>query len=207
VSYQGSRLKAQGSKGKIFVVSGPSGSGKTTLVKKLLTDKPLKKILAKSVSFTTRPRRSGEVGGRDYVFINAAEFLRLRREKKILEWTRYLGYYYGTAREFAERRIKEGRHILLCLDKKGADRLKRLYPRSTVTIFILPPSIKTLRQRIKARCCKTRQEEIRARLRLARKEILLRSAYDYALVNDNLQQAQKALRALILQYAANSRRE
>jgi guanylate kinase len=189
-------------KGKIFVISGPSGSGKTTLVKKLLTDKSLKKILAKSVSFTTRPRRSGEAGGRDYIFVSAAEFLRLRREKKILEWTRYLGYYYGTAREFVERCIAEGRHILLCLDKKGADRIKRLYPRETATVFIIPPSIKALRRRIEARCRKTRRKEISARLRLAKAEVLLHKAYDYAVVNDDLRQAQNALRGIILEYVS-----
>ncbi|MFA5287672.1 MAG: guanylate kinase, partial [Candidatus Omnitrophota bacterium] len=83
----------------IFVLSGPSGSGKTTLRDLLLKDKALKKIFVKSISLTTRPARLGEKKGRDYFFINESTFRSLRKNKRILEWTRYLGYYYGTEKD------------------------------------------------------------------------------------------------------------
>jgi guanylate kinase len=124
--------------GRIFVVSGPSGSGKTTLLKRALAGKFLKKKFVKSVSITTRPKRSGEREARDYFFVKPLEFRRLNKAKKILEWTRYLGYYYGTKKEFLEERLIEGKHLALCLDHKGALRLKKLYPKNTVTIFVDP---------------------------------------------------------------------
>jgi guanylate kinase len=189
--------------GLIFVVSGPSGSGKTTLLKKLLKDGRLKKGLIKSVSFTTRPKRSGEKDRRDYFFITKERFRQKLKAKKILEWTRYLGYYYATPRDFVEKELKKSRQVLLCLDLKGALRIKEFYPKNTVLIFIIPPSLETLRERIRARCNKTKKEEIRERLKLAKRELLVSSSYDYCLVNKNLQQAAEKLRKIILKETHN----
>jgi guanylate kinase len=185
-------------KGLIFVVSGPSGSGKTTLLEKVLRDRKLKKGLIKSVSFTTRKARSQERDKRDYFFITEKEFKRKLRAKKILEWTKYLGYYYATPKDFVEKELKAGRHIILCLDLRGALKIKRLYPKNTVTIFILPPSLATLKTRIKGRCVKTKDEEIRQRLVLAREELSVCHKYDYCLVNKHLPQAIKQLRGTII---------
>lgn len=182
----------------IFVISGPSGSGKTTLLKELLKHKELKKRLIKSLSFTTRPQRQGEQNKRDYFFITKAEFKQRRQAKKILEWTRYLGYYYATPRDFLDKQLKKGKHIILCLDLKGALKIKRLYPKNTVTIFIMPPSLEALHNRIEGRCNKTKQEEIKQRLKLAREELLASRKYDYCLVNKNLSQAVKELQGIIL---------
>lgn len=183
----------------IFVVSGPSGSGKSTLLERLLQDKALSRRLVKSVSFTTRPKRSGEKNKKDYFFITPEQFSQERKAKKLLEWTRYLGYDYASSRDFIERQLRLGRHILLCLDWKGACRIKRLYPENTVTIFVLPPSLGILRHRIKQRCQKTTRREIQQRLQLARQEFTLARRYDYSLINKKLSQAARDLKAIILQ--------
>ena len=189
-------------KGLIFVLSGPSGSGKTTLRDTLLKDAKLKRKIFKSVSFTTRPRRTRERSKRDYFFISEADFLRAMKEKKILEWTRYLGYYYGTSKEFILRALSRGRNLILCLDLKGARKVKRLYPKNTVSIFVLVPSLKVLRSRIEKRCHKTSAKETCRRLELAAKEMKAAGSFDYRIVNNNLKQAVADLKGIILKAAA-----
>jgi len=185
--------------GKIFVISGPSGSGKTTLLKKVLLNKALQKRLAKSVSLTTRPKRSGERQGKDYFFVSPGEFRRLSKAKKILEWTRYLGYDYGTQKDFLEERLRKGKHLALCLDFNGVLALKRLYPENTVSIFIEPPSLNELRKRILGRCPKTKQEEVEKRVEIAVAELKNARKYDYLVKNKNLAQAQSRLKGIILE--------
>lgn len=188
--------------GLIFVISGPSGSGKTTLARNLLGDKTLEDKLARSISFTTRPRRSGEQAKKDYFFISDKRFKQEQRAKKILEWTKYLGYYYATPREFMERQLHKAKHVILCLDLKGAFTIKRQYPRNAVTIFVLPPSQDALLYRITARCHKTKEEEVRQRLALAQQELKACGRYDYCVVNKNLHQATKELKGIILKEIA-----
>jgi guanylate kinase len=185
-------------KGRVFVISGPSGSGKTTLRDALFREPKLKKILVKSISLTTRPKRSKEREGREYFFVSECNFQKQRSAKKILEWTKYLGYYYATPRGFVESRLKNNKSVILCLDLKGAMRLKRLYPRETVTIFIMPPSLEALRKRIEGRCHRTKRQEVFSRLKLAREELAAMSRYDYRLVNKNLTQAKEKLKKIIL---------
>jgi guanylate kinase len=180
------------------VISGPSGSGKTTLRDLLLKDNVFKKKFTKSVSFTTRRKRSLEASGRDYFFITEAEFRKKNRAKEILEWTKYLGYYYGTPKFFVEKQLKRGKHIVLCLDIKGALRIKRLYPKNSVTIFVLPPSIQTLRLRIQKRCHQTKKEEISRRLKLAKEELNASRRFDYRIVNRSLARALEELKGIIL---------
>ena len=131
------RAKARGG---IFVISGPSGSGKTTLAKGILALPVFRRKLVRSVSLTTRPRRTGEVNSRDYFFVSRDEFSRLKRNKKILEWTRYLGYDYGTPKALIDRGLSKKKFIVLCLDIRGARRVRFCYPDDTTTIFIMPPS-------------------------------------------------------------------
>lgn len=185
-------------RGLIFVISGPSGSGKTTLLARLLKAPELRGKLIKSISLTTRPRRSGEQCGRDYFFISKKRFLGLRKAKKILEWTRYLGYYYATPKAFIQKEMARGNNLALCLDLRGALRLRRLYPGSAVLIFIQPPSIKALWPRITQRCRRTKSEEVRQRIRLARQEMLLASTYDHCLINKNLEETVTELKNIIL---------
>jgi len=183
--------------GVIFIISGPSGSGKTTLLKRLTRTRGLAHKLVKSVSFTTRPKRTGEQSGRAYRFISKESFQEKLKQKKILEWTRYLGYYYATPKDFVERNLARGKHLLLCLDLRGARRIKKLYPKNTVTIFVLPPSLSVLRDRITMRCLRTRQEEVAQRLRLARQEIAAKDTYDYYVHNSNLAKASESLKRII----------
>ena len=190
--------KRENKPGKIFIISGPSGSGKTTLLTRLIQDKIIGKLLAKSCSVTTRPKRLGEKQGNDYFFVTPDEFKRLLKAKKILEWTRYLGYYYGTPKEPVENRINKGKHLGLCLDLKGAAVLKKIYPRNTVTVFILPPSLNALKARIEGRCRETNKKEITQRLRLAKEEILAAAKFDYCILNQNLRVALKELKNIFL---------
>lgn len=185
-------------RGFIFVISGPSGSGKTTLIKNLLKDKGLTNTLAKSVSFTTRPKRANEKNGRDYSFITPRRFKALLRGKKIIEWTRYLGYCYGTPKDYLDGEFRAGRHIVLCLDTKGARKIKNIYPANTVTIFILPPKPETLRQRIRSRS-RIKKENLLKRLKLAKKEIALSQRYDYKIMNENFPLALKELKDIIFE--------
>ncbi|MCM8763068.1 MAG: guanylate kinase [Candidatus Omnitrophica bacterium] len=187
-------------KNLIFVISGPSGSGKTTLVKKLFQDRFLKKVLARPISFTTRPRRKGEKDKRDYFFLKPEEFLRLRQAKKFLEWTRYLGYDYATSKDEISRQLNEGRHLVLCVDQRGAFKIKKLFPKNTRLVFIQPPDLKTLEERIRlrARGDKNKNEcEINQRLAGARKELKYRHKYDWCIVNKRLDTALKRLKEII----------
>jgi len=199
VKVKNPRSRAQNS-GKIFVISGPSGSGKTTLLEKLLKSRGVKNLLERSISFTTRPQRRGEKESRDYFFISEAEFKRKQREEKILEWTKYLGYHYGTSRDFVQGHLARGRCIALCLDTAGAKQIKRAYPRSAVTIFIAPPSLAALRQRIEGRRRETEKSEIAKRLGLARRELAQARDYDYRLINDDFGRALDGLRQIVLKY-------
>lgn len=192
-------MRNQGKKeGLIFVVSGPSGSGKTTLLAKLLQAKGLKGKVVKSISLTTRPRRSGEKNGKDYFFLSPGQFREKKQAKKILEWTKYLGYYYASPKDFVQRQLAGGRNLILSLDLRGALRIKRLYPENTVTIFVLPPSLGALRERIEKRCRRTKKEEIKRRLELAEKEIRLSRRYDYCLTNEDLPDTVKELKEIVL---------
>jgi guanylate kinase len=190
--------KRKNKPGKIFIISGPSGSGKTTLLTRLIQDKKIAKLLAKSRSLTTRPKRFGERQGKDYFFVSRDEFKRLLKAKKILEWTRYLGYYYGTPKEPVEKLLKQGRNLGLCLDLKGARILKKIYPHNTVTIFVMPPSLASLKARIEGRCRETNKQEIAQRLRLAKREMLAASRFDYGILNQNLKVALKELKKIFL---------
>lgn len=184
-------------KGLVFVVSGPSGSGKTTLVSLLFKDKALWGVLKKSVSFTTRPKRLMEKEGRDYFFISRNDFKRKLKEKKILEWTNYLGYYYATPREFVDKQLQKGNNIILCLDVVGARRIKRLYSTCARTVFIKPPSLERLKQRIEGRGKKSGEQGIAERLGLASKELKACRGYDVRVINGDLKKAAGRLKKYI----------
>lgn len=185
-------------RGWLFVVSGPSGSGKTSLAERVLEEKSIKLKVKKNVSYTTRPKRSLEKSKRDYFFVGDKEFIQGIKEKKFLEWTRYLGYYYGTLKETVDKQLSNGKYVLLCVDLKGAMRLKRLYPKNITTVFIMPPSILELEQRIRKRCSKSTEEEITKRVKLAKKEILAADKFDYCLVNKDLEKTAEQFKRIIL---------
>jgi guanylate kinase len=190
--------KRQKKLGKIFVISGPSGSGKTTLLTRLIQDKKIARLLVKSCSITTRPKRPQEREAKEYFFVSTVEFKRLLKAEKILEWTRYLGYYYGTPKEPLEKQLAGGKSVGLCLDLKGARMLKKIYPFNTVTVFVLPPSLSVLKQRMQNRSRQTNQLEVKQRMLLAGRELQAAGKFDYCVLNQNLAVALKELKNIFL---------
>jgi guanylate kinase len=186
-------VKMSKREGRLFVISAPSGSGKTTLCERLIKKVP---GIIRSVSLTTRQPRKGEVNGRDYIFVTKEEFDRQKRVKGLLEWARNFGYYYGTPKAKVLKLLANGTDVVLAIDVKGAMKVKRLYSKG-VFIFILPPSMAELKNRLRKR--KTDDSlEISKRMRIAKRELLYLSKYTYAVVNDNLKEATEKLKAIII---------
>lgn len=180
-------------RGRIFIISAPSGCGKTTLCRRLLKSGL---ELSYSVSMTTRPRRLGEIHGKDYYFVSNGNFQKGIRQNKFLEWTKTYGWYYGTPKRFILDLLKKGKDILLSIDVKGAMNVKRFYPKS-VLIFILPPSLKELKKRLKRRNSDDKKE-IQKRLKIVKREISYADRYDYCVVNDNVDIAVCKLKAIVI---------
>lgn len=196
VSFSCIKNKNQSSKhGHIFIVSAPSGSGKTTLCRALLDHIP---DLHYSVSFTTRPQRKGEIDGIDYYFVSKEEFEQGIKQGKWAEFAQVHGNYYGTSAKNLNEGICFGNDILLDIDVQGAEQVLKRYPES-VTIFILPPSIDTLRQRLEKRGTDSK-DVIKRRLIDAQKELARKDLYHHIIKNDNLQKAIKDLIKIVEQY-------
>ena len=185
--------KAYRKVGKLFVISAPSGSGKTTMCKRLLEDNL---GLVSSVSMTTRPPRAGEKNGKDYRFVSRTFFNAMIKRGGFLEHEENFGCFYGTPKKFVEENLKKGEAVLLSIDVKGAMKVRRAHPAESVFIFILPPSIKDLKERLRYRKSDG-PKEIARRLRVAKKEIDYKDRYDYRIVNDNLDKAYKELKGII----------
>lgn len=179
--------------GGIFILSAPSGAGKTTLISRLLKIFP---EMLLSVSYTTRPRRPGEVHGRDYFFVGKEKFAVMRARRGFAEWARVHGALYGTPRSPLDRSVRRGRDILLDIDVQGARKIKKLYPRA-VSIFLLPPSWQELEKRLAGRGT-DRRENIRRRLENARREIRAIVRYDYFLVNREIGEALASLKSIVV---------
>lgn len=181
-------------RGIIFAISSPSGAGKSTIARRLLEDN---KNLSLSVSVTTRPRRSSEIEGKDYHFIDIAAFDRLRASNALLEWAQVHGNFYGTPSEPVEKQLSAGRDVLVDIDWQGADQMAKSCGADLVRIFILPPSAQELHERLKRRAQDT-TEVINKRLRNAIAEIAHWSDYDYVIVNHDLQESVAAAKAILL---------
>lgn len=171
-------------RGIVLILSSPSGAGKTTLTRMLLQDRSLDLTL--SISVTTRTRRSSEVDGIHYRFISQRQFEALRDNNELLEWAQVHGNLYGTPRAPVEEILAQGRDALFDIDYQGTQQVREKMSADTVTVFILPPSMKELRARLERRAEDTRGV-IERRLENARKEIIRWSQYDYVLVNDDIQ--------------------
>lgn len=180
-------------KAKIFVVSAPSGCGKTTLCDKLLGDGL---GLANSISMTTRKPRPGEKNGVDYIFVSRKRFLAMERKGAFLEHEENFGNLYGTPTAFVEKNLSDGVPVLLSIDVKGAMKVRRSYPDNSVLIFILPPSMKALKERLAKRRSDP-PDAVRRRLALAKKEIAYSGKYDHKIVNDKLDKAYRALKKIV----------
>jgi len=193
---------ATGHRPFVVVISGPSGVGKSSFVKQLLLTQGLN--LEYSVSATTRPRRAHETEGRDYFFLNREEFRRRIDAGEFVEWAEVHGEHYGTLRSEIERRLGAGRNVLLDIDVQGGKSVRRVY-KDGVFIFVLPPSLQSLEERLRGRATDS-DETIRLRLDNALREINLVSEYDYAVVNDDLRSALDRVASIIVAESCNTSR-
>ncbi len=176
----------------VYIISAPSGSGKSTLVNELL-----KKVsdLEFSISYTTRAPRGSEVNGRQYYFVSRDEFEKMIHEGAFLEHAEVFGNYYGTARRFLRQAEEHGRDLLLDIDVQGAKQIQDKLPQAT-SIFILPPNRKVLEERLRKRSEDT-NEVIQQRLDKATSEIENYPRYSYILINDQLEDSIRLLRAIV----------
>jgi len=178
--------------GKVFVITGPSGVGKGTLIERLLERIP---DLELSVSATTRPPRSGEVDGRDYHFLTDDEFERRVEAGDFLEHATYSGHRYGTLREEVERRLEQGRSVVLEIEVQGARQVRDAMPEA-VQIFIAPPDREALRSRLEGRGTDS-AAAIERRLRTAEIELEAQGEFPRVVLNDEVQKAASELEGLV----------
>jgi guanylate kinase len=186
----GSRIRRRG---LMLVLSSPSGAGKSTIARNLLESDPAFEM---SVSVTTRPRRGSEIDGIHYHFRTMREFEVLRDSDALLEWAEVHGNCYATPRAPAEKAMAEGRDMLFDIDWQGAKQLKDKMRGDIVSIFILPPSMKELKARLKRRA-EDQEAVIETRLKNARTEIEHWTEYDFVVINDDLDRAFSEVRAIV----------
>jgi guanylate kinase len=175
---------SQAHQGLLFVVSAPSGVGKTTIIRAVQETWPQ---LRYSISCTTRSPRTGEREGVDYHFIARQEFLGGIRANRFVEWAEVHGEFYGTDGQQVDKWLAEGKDVLLDIDIQGARQVRCVYP-TAVTIFILPPSMEVLKERLESRGTES-EEQVARRLSAAQREILESPWYDYVVLNEVLQEA------------------
>jgi len=179
--------------GNLFIISAPSGVGKTSLVHALLDINPQ---ISLSISYTTRNPRSGEHNGKDYHFVDRETFLAMAKRGEFMESAEVYGNYYGTSQTWISQENAKGNDVLLEIDWQGAAQVRRLFP-DCVSIFILPPSMKALEQRLKGRG-KDNAEVIAKRMAAVREDVAHVAEFDYVIINDNLDEALRELNAVIL---------
>ena len=182
----------QTKRGTLFTVAAPSGAGKTSLVKALVSSI---ESLTVSVSYTTRPCRPGEKNGVNYHFVSDSEFEELVKKNAFLEHAKVFGYHYGTSAEWVEDALQQGKDIILEIDWQGVAQIKQLFPRS-VRIFILPPSIAALKERLATRG-QDEIEVINHRVAKAKGEIVHYAESDFLVVNDDFELTLEALKMVV----------
>ncbi len=176
----------------LVVISGPSGAGKTTIIKAVLSRR---KDLIFSVSCTTRPRRPGEVHGKDYFFITEQEFRKMIERDEFIEWAEVHGHLYGTPRKFIDKAFKEGKSVLLDIDVQGAMKVMETFS-DGVFIFVAPPSMEDLEKRLRKRGTES-DEDIKRRLEDAKWELGFMERFEYLIINDDLDDAIDKLNSII----------
>lgn len=172
------------SKGTLFILSGPSGAGKGTVLKEVLAHRD---DLFVSISATTRAPRPGEVDGVNYYFVSKEQFEEMIEKGQVLEYATYCDNYYGTPLKAVQDRLNEGKDVVLEIEVVGAGKVKKIMPEA-VCIFIVPPSMEVLAQRLRGR--QTEEEEVvQKRLAKAKEEVGKAHVYDYIVINDSLDDA------------------
>jgi guanylate kinase len=188
-------------RGLMLVLSSPSGAGKTTISRELLAQEP---DIMLSVSCTTRPKRPGEVSGRDYHFIALDDFDLMRNRQEFLEYAKVFGHYYGTPREPVETALAEGRDVLFDIDWQGTQQLRQSARSDLVSVFILPPTAGELARRLHRRASDP-EDVVATRMAKASQEISHWAEYDYIVVNDEVTNSVGQVRAIL--HAERLRRE
>lgn len=188
--------------GKLYIISAPSGAGKTSLVKQLRAETS---DLAVSVSHTTRAMRPGETDAVDYFFVAVEQFKTMIAEQAFLEHAQVFDNFYGTAQQTVETNLAQGLDVILEIDWQGAAQVKRMLP-DCVSIFILPPSIEVLRQRLQNRG-QDNEEIIARRMRDAVTEMSHYSEFDYLIVNDDFNLALNQLKSIIIANRLQQKRQ
>ena len=180
-------------RGLMFVLSSPSGAGKTTLTRMLIDEIA---DLRMSISVTTRPMRPGEVDGKDYYFVDQAKFDQMVANDELLEWAKVFDNCYGTPKAPVEHALANGHNVLFDIDWQGAQQLYSRAPKDMVSVFILPPSVQALEQRLHTRA-QDSDDVIRGRMKKAGDEMSHFDAYDYIVVNDNIGIAFEAVKSIL----------
>ncbi len=180
-------------RGVLFVLSSPSGAGKSTIARKLLADEP---DLAMSVSATTRPIRPGERDGIDYHFVSLEKFRDMVANNEFLEWAHVFGQRYGTPRAQVDAMLGAGKDVLFDIDWQGAQQLFQIAGGDVVRVFILPPSMEELNDRLVRRATDS-EEVIAARMQRATAEVSHWDGYDYVLVNDDVEQCFRDVKTVL----------
>lgn len=189
-------------KGKLYIISAPSGAGKTSLVKQLISDL---EHLTVSVSHTTRKMRAGEFQGKDYFFSTVADFKKMISEGDFLEYAQVFDNFYGTSQQSVEMNLNAGNDVILEIDWQGAQQVRKMLP-DCVSIFILPPSIQILQQRLENRG-QDDKKVIDRRMQDAVKEISHCDEFDYLLVNDDFNQALSELKSIVISHRLENHRQ
>ena len=179
-------------RGVLIVISSPSGAGKTTIAKKLVSKKLNIEL---SVSLTTRKPRSNEINKVDYHFVSKKFFQTKIKQKHFLEHAKVFDNFYGTSQKEITNKLNKGKNILLDIDWQGARQVRKKMPTDTVSIFILPPSLKVLKQRLMKR--ESSLAFVNKRMSKAKKEIAHWNEYDYAVVNKDLKQCLKEIKKIL----------
>ncbi|MFD2925468.1 guanylate kinase [Halobacillus naozhouensis] len=179
-------------KGILFILSGPSGVGKGTVRKALFEQST---NLRYSISMTTRRPREGEVDGVDYFFKSRAEFERLIEQRQLIEHAEYVGNYYGTPKQYVEDTLNEGKDVFLEIEVQGALKVRENFPEG-VFVFLIPPSLEELKDRIVNRGTET-EDKVKNRLLAAKEEIEMMDAYDYVVVNDQVDHAVSKIQSIV----------
>jgi len=187
--------------GLLIVISGPAGTGKGTVVGKLLEKNPNIKL---SISKTTRKPRPGEKEGVNYFFVSREQFEEEIKNERFLEYAEYNNNYYGTPKDFVFETLEKGFDVILEIETKGALQIKKVFS-DAVLIFLLPPSIEELYKRLVKRGTES-EDEIKARLEIAKNEIKLVPEYDYCVINDNVDDATEKIQKIIEVEKLKSRR-